>query len=473
MRDVNHQWGPRHAAALSMLLVACAVPEKYNPLPTDGPANEVIGRDAASVDTSSPLGSDAVLPPAADAGSTDVPASTADANGSEPGPVASADTAPDTSADASPPPVAWELASIGMGGAPANGSSSRGCLSADGRYVVFLSDASNLVPGDTNGLQDVFRFDRMTKSTERVNVSSEGAQADKAWSHPPSVSADGRYVVFISSATNLVPGDTNGTEDVFLRDMDTKRTTRVSVSSTGAQLAEQSAAGAISGDGSQIVFVTRSDNVLPNLNLSSSEAFIVNRMTGAILQVTQGASALFDAWISHDGTVLATLGYSPPEQAGSYYLHQVSTRQTTLAGKLGANVGSSVSASLSDDGRVFAFDTFGDPATGQGLSHGVYVLERPAANPIRISAMTGEGDTDSYGAYVSGDGQLVAFSARLQPRVLNRQTGALIRLPVPGGPAFITDLSRDGRFVAITTSSSMLPGASSGVTNLYVASSGR
>ena len=143
-----------------------------------------------------------------------------------------------------------------------------------------------------------------------------------------------------------------------------------------------------------------------------------------------------------------------------------------MVGALGANVGSSVSASLSDDGRFFAFGTFGDPTTGQSRTHGVYLFDRQEMKLSRVSA-TEERDLDSYGAYLSGDGRFIAFSARMQPRVLDRVSGSITRLPIPVGIAFVSDLSRDGRFIAITTNSAGLPGASGSIINLYVGATGR
>ena len=89
-------------------------------------------------------------------------------------------------------------------------------ISADGRFVAFDSEATNLVPGDTNDASDVFVRDRQTGTTRRVSVSSGGAQGNGA-SFDPAISADGRFVAFNSDATNLVPGDTNGAADVFVR----------------------------------------------------------------------------------------------------------------------------------------------------------------------------------------------------------------------------------------------------------------
>src|SRR5205085_9443575 len=114
---------------------------------------------------------------------------------------------------------------LGMSGAQANGPSgtdSPPALSADGHVVAFASQATNLVAGDTNGAGDVFVYDRSTKETTRVSVGPAGAQGTGGDSYSPSLSADGRYVAFASDATNLVPGDTDNATDVFVYDRQAK-----------------------------------------------------------------------------------------------------------------------------------------------------------------------------------------------------------------------------------------------------------
>ena len=107
-------------------------------------------------------------------------------------------------------------------------------LSDDGRFVAFNSRSTNLVPGDTNASGDVFVHDRQTGQTTLVSVSSTGVQAN-ANSHDPAFSAGGRFVAFISAGANLVPGDANNQQDVFVHDRQTGQTTRVNVSSTGTE----------------------------------------------------------------------------------------------------------------------------------------------------------------------------------------------------------------------------------------------
>jgi len=112
-----------------------------------------------------------------------------------------------------------ERVSVGQGGVQGNGSSEYPALSADGRFVAFVSWASNLVPGDTNDEEDVFVRDRRTGKTERVSLGPNGIQGngDSGGIYTPALSTDGRFVAFDSEASNLVPGDTNNWQDVFVR----------------------------------------------------------------------------------------------------------------------------------------------------------------------------------------------------------------------------------------------------------------
>src|SRR5204862_2107304 len=137
-----------------------------------------------------------------------------------------------------------ERVSVASGGTEGNDASLGFALSADGRFVAFQSDATNLVAGDTNGATDVFVYDRQTGMTERVSVASDGTQANNASSYPV-LSADGRFVAFDSAATNLVAGDTNGATDVFVHDRQTGATERASVASGGAQRTNHTTGGLV------------------------------------------------------------------------------------------------------------------------------------------------------------------------------------------------------------------------------------
>ncbi|MFN2642143.1 MAG: TolB family protein [Actinomycetota bacterium] len=169
---------------------------------------------------------------------------------------------PSQSAAASQP--SGSLVSVSSAGAIGNGASSgvfnKPLSSSDGRYVAFSSSATNLVAGDTNGVSDVFVRDRQTATTTRVSVSTGGTQANGG-SSALAASSDGRYVIFESNATNLVSSDRNGVYDLFLRDRTAGTTTRVSVSATGGELNATSTFQGVSKNGRYVAFRTSATNV--------------------------------------------------------------------------------------------------------------------------------------------------------------------------------------------------------------------
>ena len=153
-----------------------------------------------------------------------------------------------------------ELVSVNSAGVQGNGPSNSAVISADGSHVAFWSNATNLVANDTNFSPDIFVHDRGTGQTERASVASDGTEANGG-SEKPAISADGRYVVFYSGASNLVTGDSNGLLDIFWHDMQTGKTERASVATNGAQANGQNLAPSISGDGLSVVFVSAARNL--------------------------------------------------------------------------------------------------------------------------------------------------------------------------------------------------------------------
>jgi Tol biopolymer transport system component len=146
-----------------------------------------------------------------------------------------------------------ERVSRALQGAPPDSHSAYPAISEDGRYVAFESEATNLVPNDTNGWTDVFVYDRTNRTTVRASVDSLGTETNDG-AYLPSISADGRFVGFYSCASNLVPNDTNGQCDVFVRDLQLGLTERVSVDAEGQQGWSPSYKSAMSSDGRVIAF---------------------------------------------------------------------------------------------------------------------------------------------------------------------------------------------------------------------------
>jgi Tol biopolymer transport system component len=262
--------------------------------------------------------------------------------------------------------------SVTAGGGKSDGDSLSPAISADGRYVAFQSETTNLVSGDTNGATDIFVKDRQTGAISRVSVSSSAAQGNgSSWS--PAISADGRYVAFCSGASNLVTGDTNDCWDVFIRDRQGGTTSRVSVSSAGAQADADSGGPALSGDGRFVAFASRAGNLATSASNVSQDVFLHDRTTGQTTAVSLGRNG--------------------------------------LEGK-----GDSSGPRLSTDGRYVAFQSWADNLVVDDANGywDVFVLDRQGGVLSRASRNSaGEpGDKDSEIPALSGDGRTVAFASR-------------------------------------------------------------
>lgn len=166
-----------------------------------------------------------------------------------------------------------ERVSISSMGTQANGDSSEADISADGRYVAFQSTATNLVANDLNGHQDIFVRDLQTNTTELVSLANDGSQAN-LYSHYPEISADGRYVTFRSAANNLHAGDTNTADDIYVRDRLLGTTKHLSKSSAGVLANQASDLPAISGDGRFVAFDSSATNLVANDTNARDDIFV-------------------------------------------------------------------------------------------------------------------------------------------------------------------------------------------------------
>jgi Tol biopolymer transport system component len=185
-----------------------------------------------------------------------------------------------------------ELLSVGLGGGLAfGGISTHPHLSADIAFAAFSSRSTNLVAGDLNGVEDAFVRDLGTGAIERISVHTNGTEGDGA-SQPHGMSADGRYVVFKSFATNLVDSDTNTTPDIFVRDRMAGTTERANVSSTGsegnqAQVPDPFAgSGSITADGGLVAFATIASDLVAGDTNAATDAFVRDRVAGTTTLVS-------------------------------------------------------------------------------------------------------------------------------------------------------------------------------------------
>ena len=161
-----------------------------------------------------------------------------------------------------PQDVETTRVSVHSDGTEGNADSWYPAISSDGRFVAFNSDASNLVIGDSNGEQDIFVHDVQSGITSRASIAWDGSEANYGSYEDVAISADGRYVAFWAWATNLVPNDTNEESDVFVRDRISSTTIRVSVASNGSQGNHVSNVPFISANGRYVAFSSRASNLV-------------------------------------------------------------------------------------------------------------------------------------------------------------------------------------------------------------------
>jgi len=337
--------------------------------------------------------------------------------------------------------------SVDSAGVEGNRKSQYPSISADGQLVAFFSDASNLVAGDTNGREDVFVHDRLTGTTERVSVDSSGSEGNYGSSYP-AISADGQIVTFQSYASNLVAGDRNGWSDIFVHNRTTGRTRRVSVDSSGAEANGSSYEPSISANGRIVAFQSYASNLVAGDRSGYLDVFVHNRTTG----ITERVSV---------------------DSSGSE-----------------ANYGSSYPA-ISADGLFVAFQSeawnlvAGDT---NGWSD-VFVHDRSTGNTERVSVDSSgvEGNIWSLYPSISADGQIVGFhsyasnliagdtNGTYDVFVRDRSTGITERVSVDSsglqgnGSSAIPSISADGLFVAFySTASNLVSGDTNGFGDVFV-----
>ena len=336
--------------------------------------------------------------------------------------------------------TATRQVSVAADGAAPDGVSGSPAISDDGRRVAFVSTASNLVPGDTNGVADVFVRDLRSGVTTRVSVDTAGRQAEGA-SDLPSVSHDGRYVAFESWAPNLVPGDTNGFLDVFVHDVRSGITRRVSVAAGGRQADQGGGRPLLSDSGRFVAFTSTSTDLVPGPQHFYQDAYLRDLVTGTVRRIS-------------------------------------TARDGSLAD------GMSTAFGISDDGRRVVFESSApDVVPGDtNEQFDVFVYDDRTRRNTRVSVGPKGQQADSYslGGRISGDGRYAAFGSAATNLVAGDTNGVTdvflrdlrggrtYRVSLAGygaqldGGSLLHDLSDDGREVAFE---SFAPNAVPGDTN--------
>lgn len=373
-------------------------------------------------------------------------------------------------------------------------STSQFSVSANGRYVAFVSSAYNLVPGDTNNTQDVFVRDTFTGVTQRVSTSGTGGQANGG-SGDPAISADGRYVSFRSVASNLVANDTNGTDDLFVKDLQTGAIVRVSTDASGGQANSYSFAPSLSADGRYVAFYSYATNLVTGDTNNAYDVFVKDLQTGAVVRASTDASGgqgtltshSFNPHLSSDGRAVAFTSYAsnlvPGDTNGTadVFVKDLQTGVVTLASSATNGVqANSYSdwASLSANGRYLSFASYASNLVSGDTNGGydVFVkdLQTGAVERVSTSSAGVQGNSTSYVPTISADGRFVVFVSAANNLVAgdtnsvtdvflkDRQTGTLTRLSTDAtgtqgnsnsdGPS----ISADGRSVVFYSNATNL-----------------
>jgi hypothetical protein len=330
--------------------------------------------------------------------------------------------------------------SYGTSCQPADSGSRDPCLSADGRWVLFASTASSLVPNDANSDFDVFLRDRWSRTTSCISVDPAGHPGDGQSVGWIDVTPDVRFVAFQSRASNLVPGDTNGVDDVFVRDRLLGATVRVSVATGGAQANAYSGEATMSDDGRFVAFDSDASNLVHGDLGSQPDIFLHDR---------------------------------DPDGNGAFDEGNGTTICLSVDSATGNPVNaSSIGPQISDDGRYVAFDSWSHDIV-PGMPGGVFLWDRASATAIGISVdSTGTPATgSSYGASISDDGLHVSFSS-FDPDLVPGDTNGAWDIFVRHWQSGVTELvsvgtdyhgssssriSGDGRIVAFETQASLVP----------------
>ncbi|MCG3136003.1 MAG: hypothetical protein HMLKMBBP_03790 [Planctomycetes bacterium] len=391
-------------------------------------------------------------------------------------------------------------------GGPPDDSSSQPVLSKDGRFVAFSSSASDLVEGDTNGQNDVFVLDTETGDVTRVSVSSAGEESNGSCNNP-GISENGRWVLFDSDANNLVPDDTNDAYDVFVHDRKTGVTRRVSVATDGTEASADSDRGSMSGKGRWIAFAGDADNLVPDDTNGETDAFLHDLKTGRTIRASVGPDGeeapdgASDPQTSKTGRYVAFATRSDEfgarEGSRAPIVRDMKTGRLTIGAQThsGGAVGSTVSFwRLASNGKSIAFASGGDDVTPAGNPSGqlqVYWMSLRNPSPVLLSrsGAGAPGSGQSIATSISPTGRLVAFRS-LSPELVEGDVNGVfdIFLAAPSGGdvramsrngdgalgndhSFTASLSANGKVLAFSSAATNLdPADTNGNEDIYLVS---
>lgn len=353
-------------------------------------------------------------------------------------------------------PRTWRVG-VGSGGEAANSAVEWPMISADGRFAVFQSKATNLVAGVEDGRLHVFVQDLDTGLTEVVSLSSQEALSNGD-SYGAALSADGRFIAFASRGTNLVPNDTNAEADVFLRDRLLGTTARVSVSSSEGQGNGESYWGtSVSQDGRYVGFTSKASNLVAGDTNGTTDGFVRDRTLGLTERISVGPNGeqtsygnVYESSVVLNATGRYVLFETPArltaddlDDNSDVYLRDRELATTELISgpyPVSPRTSYATTPSISDDGRYVAFCTMEEFDPRDTFGRDVYVKDR--LNGVLAQASVTSAGELAYGdtgdAMISGDGRYVAFSdwsielLTAEQRLLNAESNVFLheRKPV-------------------------------------------
>lgn len=311
-------------------------------------------------------------------------------------------------------------------------------ISHDGRFVAFESEATTLARGDLNDAADIFMRDRKKRVTRLLSVGGAKRRANEG-SYEPSISADGRSVAFSSYASNLTRNDTNAEADIFLRSMRTRRTRRVSVASNGTQANEGSYSPALAGDARSVAFDSLASNLVRRDRNASFDVFLHNLRTKKTRRVSVGFDGReadgnsFDPSVSHDGRVVAfwskASNLTPEDDNNGADVFVRDFRAGTIE-RISVGVrrdGGSLQPSISSDGSRVAFFSFRDLTAEDTNDHAdIYVFDRVTRLLTLVTtAPAGEpSNGPSFRPALAPDGSAVALHSFATNLISNDTNGA-------------------------------------------------
>ncbi|WP_110207585.1 TolB family protein [Nocardioides daejeonensis] len=307
-------------------------------------------------------------------------------------------------------------------GALANGRSTDPAISANGRWIVFESAATNLVAGDTNGQTDVFRHDTLTGTTTLISRRADGGLATRS-SGPASLSANGRYVSFISYAGGLAPGDTDDVSQAYLHDTTTGITELISVKASGIGSSALTSTS-VSNDGQRVLFESLDADVAPGAHNLAVDVFLRDRATDTTRMVAGNQAGADRASMSADGRYVVYQSKDPDidpadtNTRADVFVVDLATDQHTLVSKSSAGVVGDVESKyggISRDGRYVVFESKSTnlvPGDTNGQAD-VFRHDLVTGQTVRVS-VRGNGAQEPLGGIfpsISGDGHHVVFES--------------------------------------------------------------